>query len=351
MGLSRGGPVKRLNPELTTGFIPLVSQGRAKGGQSTSIAEGASWQISAYCARVEKKVPRAVILNLAWGGRSIAALSPGGEIYEDAIRAIDRVCTLLEKDGYTPFVEYVDFDQGEADSRSTHWASDVTSLRDRFNADVKVRTKQEKAIPWLLAQPSAFLEGCYGMVVSQYALCKSKPNEFIQSGASYHLPFITDLLHRAEQGHALKGEFNGLSFARTLYQRRADPVMQWNEVIYDESANMLRLTPSISVTQDKKINNPGNWGFNVYDGNDREVPILSVKTTGKGTQVVLLLAHAVLPGKNRRVDYALNSKHQKKRVRYDDRPRGQLKSKHPFGLSYHSKTPLHAYMPHSREYF
>jgi len=321
------------------------------GIHSTTIAEGASFQLCAYWARVAKSVPHACVLNLGWGGRGIMALSPGGEIYEDALRAIDRVCTLLESRGFAPYVEYVDFDQGEGDTRFEGWGEAVVALRDHFNAEVRKRTGQSSEIPWLLCQPSSFFAGCDAMVRSQYALCKARPDEFIQTGPNYHCTYQADLVHRSEGSHARKGEFNGLCVARALYQKRNPAVLQWSSIEYDEKLSVIRLTPSIPVWRDHKIKDPGSWGFNVYDGAGDEVVISKVKICHKGRSVELYMSRALSEGPLRRVDYALNSRYINKRENYNDRPRGQIRTKNPFGTTYHKHIPLYGYMPHSREYF
>ncbi|CAM4232300.1 hypothetical protein BOMU111920_17285 [Bordetella muralis] len=353
MGLHRRGPVSRLQPDQTKGFRPLVSQPSLKRTQSTTIAEGAAFQVCAYWARVHKRIPKSVVVNLAWGGSSIKALSPDTELYEDAQKALDRVCSLLEAQGFKPYVEYIDFDQGEADSTHQYWDSAIIALRDRFNADVMLRTGQHTDIPWLLAQPSSFVVDCHEMVRGQYALCKARPREFIQTGPSYHLPYQPDLLHRREHSHAMKGEFNGLCLARALYQKREKAILQWDSVEYDSKAYIIRMTPSIRVARDQTIKDPGNWGFNVYNGKGEEVPITAVRIVDKGMCVTLEMSAAVEPGPHRSVDYALNSHHVRKlkRTRTSDIPRGQIRTRHPFGTSYHDRLPLHAYMPHAREYF
>jgi len=351
MGLPRGGALIRLCPDDTQGFTPLVSQSSVSGRHGTTIAEGASFQVCAYWARESKRVPKSVVINLGWGGRSIKALSPGSALYEDAQMAISRVCGLLEAHGFIPYVEYVDFDQGEADSTSRQWSDDVIKLRDDFNADVMRRTKQEVEIPWLLTQPSSFRVGASEMVRCQYALCKSRPREFIQTGPSYHLRYQQDLLHRREGSHALKGEFNGLCVARVLYQKRLNATLQWNSVKYDAETQILRLIPSITVTRDRKIKDPGNWGFNVYDGAGKEIPIMAVRISNKGRYVDLKMSTSVEPGIHRSVDYAINSRHVHERKWRNSIPRGQIRTRHPFGTSYHERLPLYAYMPHSREYF
>ncbi|GAB3087686.1 hypothetical protein GCM10027287_29780 [Bordetella muralis] len=151
----------------------------------------------------------------------------------------------------------------------------------------------------------------------------------------------------------MKGEFNGLCLARALYQKREKAILQWDSVEYDSKAYIIRMTPSIRVARDQTIKDPGNWGFNVYNGKGEEVPITAVRIVDKGMCVTLEMSAAVEPGPHRSVDYALNSHHVRKlkRTRTSDIPRGQIRTRHPFGTSYHDRLPLHAYMPHAREYF
>ena len=151
----------------------------------------------------------------------------------------------------------------------------------------------------------------------------------------------------------MKGEFNGLCLARAFYQKREKATLQWDSVKYNPESHVICLIPSIKVIRDQTIRDPGNWGFNVYDGVGDEVPITAVRITNQGRCIELEMSAAVESGPQRSVDYAINSRRVRnsKQKRRHDIPRGQIRARYPFGTSYYERLPLYAYMPHAREYF
>lgn len=345
MGLDAAAvEVTALNPADLTGFQPLVSM--TKSTRGVTLAEGLGYHMA---KAVEDRVhfnPRHLFFAAGWGGKTYNGIRKTTQPYANLMAAVARAKVLAEAEGWQVWVPCIAFEHGQSDNGNVNYQTDIETLQADIEADIKAITGQVGDIPFLLSQPSSFLDTAHHGALGIYRAAKANREKFCLIGPEYCVPYASDLLHLNNVGNLKIGEYFAKAYMRNIFgMPKPSAVYPTNISAAGSQIDITFAVPSGALTLDTSlITNPGNYGFAVAD-DDGAVAISSVELLG-GDGVRITTATA--PGAGRKVSYGMTGYADPKVA--GQGPRGNLRDMDQTPSIYDGQ-PLYNWCVHFEESF
>jgi hypothetical protein len=130
------------------------------------------------------------------------------------------------------------------------------------------------------------------------------PGKVIVVGPTYALPYGNDCLHFTNHGERQLGEYFAKAYARVIVEGRPwEPLRPVGVALTGNVVTVRFHVPSPPLVFDTtRIDDPGNYGFEWYDGSGAPPAITNVALTGPDTVAVTLASAPT--GEDRRLRYA-----------------------------------------------
>lgn len=283
----------------------------------TPIDSTIKYMIEEYNARYNNRV-YLLAMCLGVGGtqiqslRAVPSIVPvnGHTPYNDIIVALDRAVSLANANGMVPQVDFVHWYQGESNATTpvATYFSELQGLQSELNATVLAATGQADNPRWISGSFSTFNAGATGSII---ALANAQKLGLLTLCTPYY-PFYynsvadgfnDDYLHLNGVGYLWLGEY-AAKVERAWHGsgRVFKPTMPHN---ISKSGATYRLAYDCEVApivlDTTTVDDPGNYGFQIFDSSGAEVTIDSVAVAG--TDIVITTSTD--PGLGSEVAYAM----------------------------------------------
>jgi hypothetical protein len=252
---------------------------------------------------------------VGWSGKCITDIdkSGGQRAYPATLvegRAWAAIATANgRKFGYGAIV----LTHGECDASNASYGAQVFQLWKDYNADLKAITGQRDDIVLLVSQQSTKATGSEGSAAQMWRAGNDHPGQIVCTGPKYAYQYSPDRLHLPAAGYRRLGEKYAEVFDVVVNQRRA-----WKPL-----GPTLALRNGAVIRVDFHVPNPplvwsdhleaphqtvnAEWaagkGFEVIDGEGKNVAIESVRIAG--SSVLVTLKNAPAAGTAITVRYAI----------------------------------------------
>ncbi|MEG3177059.1 sialate O-acetylesterase [Sphingomonas sp. RB3P16] len=218
------GPRRRGQARTTT-LVPLVEHTNTTPGVPGSSCK------ETYCssfanhlirdvAAATGKTPKIVSMVAAFGGQSIAGLSRGQDVWNDAINSVEDAVTAIRALGGTSIRTVIAWDQGEGDTGGSPldraaggtgkgaWVYKmmVQKLFRELRADIMARTGEVEPPVVFAMQHSSTPPGAEWENSSRFGIVEAHGADNIRLvGPRYQLPYA-DVIHNTSRGRYLVGQ-------------------------------------------------------------------------------------------------------------------------------------------------
>ncbi|MEG3175795.1 hypothetical protein U1872_06105 [Sphingomonas sp. RB3P16] len=324
------GPRRRGQARSTT-LVPLIEHtNNTPGSPDAPARETYSSGFANHFIRdihaATGKMPKMISMVAAFGGQSLAGLSRGQPVYNDAINSVADAVTAARARGAKSFTTIILKDQGEGDtggspldraSGSTGSAGYVYEMMEKkyfrqLTGDVMARTGETELPVCFTTQHATTLAGNEWNNSSRFGVLRSHGQQNIRLvGPRYQLPFANEApnigvqLHNSSRGRYLYGQLAANAAIEELCGIGYAPIMpmawKWNGAVLE--IEMSVLSGSLVKDSSGTIDRTGliTEGF-VYLDDSGFVTITNVATSGNK----VLLTFATQPsGGNPHVGYAI----------------------------------------------
>lgn len=274
-----------LTNDMVVPFKPMVSKD----------SEVPVVQLSAQLNRTRSLRGDVGLLTSAHGrnGRAIASLSKGTKYYQNLLTAVASAKAEATRLGLGYRVPFVDWIQGEADSRMTlqQYLVPLLQLQSDLDADIRAIKGDDEPVRLLLDQVSNFtnynLETGY-VPLAQLQAALDYPERVVCAGPKYWVPTNTDGTHLTGDSYTRIG---------AMHARAANALINGGTWLPTHAVAAVRSgttvivrfhTPQGPLQADTiNVKDPGNWGVRYFDDSD-SAEVVRVRLIGENCLEVTL---------------------------------------------------------------
>lgn len=246
------------------------------------------------------------------GGYSYAQLKKDTAPYQNGIAQLDAAVALSAAAGESLIVRGVTNVHGESDhvGANPDYEASLVEWQANLEADVKQRTGQTLGVPMFHTQMSSFTKfgsDFSAVTLAQWQAHVDHPRVLVMVGPKYMLPYVADGVHLSNEGYRWLGEYHAKAYAREILEGKAwEPLRPLAATRAGAVITIELLVPSPPLVLDTTlVSDPGNYGFQFFDGSGAAPAISSVAVVD-ATHVAITLAAEPI-GPNPIVRYAFQA--------------------------------------------
>jgi hypothetical protein len=245
-----------------------------------------------------------LISSPAQGSTSLLTLTKSETYWTRFKKDITEGKRLADSVGKIYNVPCILWNQGERDvdnkTPGEDYQQQLKDLQKKANDFIKSVTGQTNDVKLIMYQTVSHnvrkTKTYIDIANAQYQVAKTDPN-ITMSNTTYQLQFLKDNVHFTNIGSKLNGANHAIAAKRLLVDKLNWRSINVERIDYSKGKIILNFHVPVPplVFDETAVTNPGNYGFSVFDNEDKPVTISSVEIMN-GTSVKINVDGDVKPG-------------------------------------------------------